>query len=71
MFLLDPRGQELVASVFDGAVQAQVQHTLTHTERFLTAHTVQGAKTIHFSFFHTLTYFSVMLQAILTSKVPK
>ena len=33
--------------------------------------TVQGAKTIHFSFFHTLTYFSVMLQAILTSKVPK
>ena len=40
-------------------------------ERPLQARTVQGAKTIHFSFFHTLTYFSVMLQAILTSKVPK
>ena len=28
MFLLDPQGEELVASVFDGAVQAQVGRSL-------------------------------------------
>ena len=29
MFLLDPQGQELVASVFDGAVQGQVCQSMT------------------------------------------
>ena len=33
--------------------------------------TVRLAKTIQLSFLHTLAYFSVMLQAIRTSKVPK
>ena len=33
--------------------------------------TVRLAKTIQLSYFHTLAYFSVMLQAIRTSKVPK
>ena len=33
--------------------------------------TVRLAKTIQLSFFHTLAYFSVMLQEIRTSKVPK
>ena len=33
--------------------------------------TVRLAKTIQLSFFHTLAYFSVMLQAIRTSKVSK
>ena len=34
-------------------------------------YTVRLAKTIQLSFLHTLAYFSVMLQAIRTSKVPK
>ena len=34
-------------------------------------HTVRLAKTIQLSFLHTLAYFSVILQAIRTSKVPK